>query len=209
MLRGIFESWPVTALTQNHLKPKHTLTHMLSLLPYLHLDEACSNCSFGAICDAQSGRCVCTMECVDSHQPVCGSDGTTYNSECELHVRACMEQMDLRVVSQGECSKCIYAECAYLLFMNPDNKHRLEVFLAICINNQRTTGFSGSQLKVCKKEKAQLKLGHLIRERGYFSLKRGLIARGSGVPRLSTREMIFEYLIQICILTRRIFPFLQ
>uniref|UniRef100_A0A3Q3XBV2 Agrin n=1 Tax=Mola mola TaxID=94237 RepID=A0A3Q3XBV2_MOLML len=76
-------------------------------------DEACSNCSFGAICDAQSGRCVCTMECVESHQPVCGSDGTTYNSECELHVRACTEQMDLRVVSQGECKTCGGTVCAW------------------------------------------------------------------------------------------------
>lgn len=85
----------------------HTSTHVLSLhlLLYLHLDDSCANCSFGAICDAQSGQCVCASECVKSHQPVCGSDGSTYNSECELHVRACKQQMDLRVVSQGECSK--------------------------------------------------------------------------------------------------------
>uniref|UniRef100_A0A665WYA5 Agrin n=1 Tax=Echeneis naucrates TaxID=173247 RepID=A0A665WYA5_ECHNA len=76
-------------------------------------DEACSNCSFGAICDAQSGQCVCASECVESHQPVCGSDGTTYNSECELHVRACKEQMDLRVVSQGECKTCGSTICAW------------------------------------------------------------------------------------------------
>uniref|UniRef100_A0A8C6WKB2 Agrin n=1 Tax=Neogobius melanostomus TaxID=47308 RepID=A0A8C6WKB2_9GOBI len=76
-------------------------------------DEACANCSFGAICDAQSSQCVCPSECVDSHQPVCGSDGTTYNSECELHVRACKEQMELRVVSQGECKTCGSAVCAW------------------------------------------------------------------------------------------------
>nr|XP_046252510.1 agrin isoform X4 [Scatophagus argus] len=76
-------------------------------------DETCGNCSFGAICDAQSGQCVCASECVESHQPVCGSDGTTYNSECELHVRACKEQMDLRVVSQGECKTCGSTVCAW------------------------------------------------------------------------------------------------
>ncbi|XP_054637122.1 agrin isoform X1 [Dunckerocampus dactyliophorus] len=76
-------------------------------------DEACANCSFGAICDAQSGLCVCATECVESHQPVCGSDGTTYNSECELHVRACKKQMDLRVVSQGECKTCGNTVCAW------------------------------------------------------------------------------------------------
>uniref|UniRef100_A0A3Q3QEC3 Agrin n=1 Tax=Monopterus albus TaxID=43700 RepID=A0A3Q3QEC3_MONAL len=76
-------------------------------------DETCANCSFGAICDAQSGQCVCASECVESHQPVCGSDGTTYNSECELHVRACKEQMDLHVVSQGECKTCGSSVCAW------------------------------------------------------------------------------------------------
>ncbi|XP_029291118.1 agrin isoform X2 [Cottoperca gobio] len=76
-------------------------------------DESCANCSFGAICDAQSGQCVCASECVESHQPVCGSDGSTYNSECELHVRACKQQMDLRVVSQGECKTCGSTVCAW------------------------------------------------------------------------------------------------
>ncbi|XP_076596610.1 agrin isoform X7 [Chaetodon auriga] len=76
-------------------------------------DESCANCFYGAICDAQSGQCVCALECVESHQPVCGSDGTTYNSECELHVRACTEQMDLRVVSQGECKTCGGTVCAW------------------------------------------------------------------------------------------------
>uniref|UniRef100_A0A8C5HGP2 Agrin n=1 Tax=Gouania willdenowi TaxID=441366 RepID=A0A8C5HGP2_GOUWI len=76
-------------------------------------DEACTNCSFGAICDAQSKLCVCPSECVDSHHPVCGSDGATYHNECELHVRACKEQMDLRVVSQGECKTCGSTVCAW------------------------------------------------------------------------------------------------
>ncbi|XP_041860203.1 agrin isoform X2 [Melanotaenia boesemani] len=76
-------------------------------------DEACANCSFGAICDAQTGQCVCPSECVESHQPVCGSDGITYSSECELHVRACREQMDLRVVSQGECKTCGNKICTW------------------------------------------------------------------------------------------------
>ncbi|XP_070695421.1 agrin [Pempheris klunzingeri] len=76
-------------------------------------DEACANCSFGAICDAQSGQCVCASECVESHQPVCGSDGITYDGECDLHVRACKEQMDIRVVSQGECKTCGSTVCAW------------------------------------------------------------------------------------------------
>uniref|UniRef100_A0A3P8UUF2 Uncharacterized protein n=1 Tax=Cynoglossus semilaevis TaxID=244447 RepID=A0A3P8UUF2_CYNSE len=56
------------------------------LLSHLFLDESCGNCSFGAICDAQSGQCVCASECVESHQPVCGSDGNT-----EIFIDSCVE----------------------------------------------------------------------------------------------------------------------
>lgn len=104
------------------------------LLSHLFLDESCGNCSFGAICDAQSGQCVCASECVESHQPVCGSDGTTYNSECELHVRACKEQMDLRVVSQGECSKWRICD-SYVVFntLNLITSSPCEEFQLLCI----------------------------------------------------------------------------
>ncbi|XP_072771994.1 agrin isoform X1 [Nerophis lumbriciformis] len=76
-------------------------------------DESCTNCSFGAICDVQTQTCVCATECVDSHQPVCGSDSTTYGSECELHVHACRTQTDLQVVSQGECKSCGHTVCSW------------------------------------------------------------------------------------------------
>uniref|UniRef100_A0A4W5QM83 Agrin n=1 Tax=Hucho hucho TaxID=62062 RepID=A0A4W5QM83_9TELE len=76
-------------------------------------DEVCANCSFGAICDGQSGSCVCPQECVESHQPVCGSDGSTYDSECELNVRACTKQLELRVLAQGECKTCGSAMCSW------------------------------------------------------------------------------------------------
>ncbi|XP_030622895.1 agrin [Chanos chanos] len=76
-------------------------------------DEPCANCSFGAICDAQTGRCVCPTECVDTQQRVCGSDGTTYENECELNVRACTQQLDLKVLSQGECKTCGNTVCGW------------------------------------------------------------------------------------------------
>ncbi|KAI5612251.1 agrin isoform X10 [Silurus asotus] len=76
-------------------------------------DKACTNCSFGAICDEQTRRCVCPKECVVSKQPVCGSDGITYMNECELHVHACIEQLDLHVVGQGECKTCGGTVCSW------------------------------------------------------------------------------------------------
>lgn len=65
--------------------------------------DRCGQCRFGALCEAETGRCVCPSECVASAQPVCGSDGHTYASECELHVHACTHQISLHVASAGHC----------------------------------------------------------------------------------------------------------
>uniref|UniRef100_A0A8C2VGY8 Agrin n=1 Tax=Chinchilla lanigera TaxID=34839 RepID=A0A8C2VGY8_CHILA len=75
--------------------------------------DQCGQCRFGALCEAETGRCVCPSECVASAQPVCGSDGYTYANECELHVHACTQQINLHVVSAGPCQTCGDTVCAF------------------------------------------------------------------------------------------------
>ncbi|NXB18675.1 AGRIN protein, partial [Rhagologus leucostigma] len=75
--------------------------------------DRCGKCQFGAICEAETGRCVCPTECVPSSQPVCGTDGNTYGSECELHVRACTQQKTILVAAQGDCKSCGSSVCSF------------------------------------------------------------------------------------------------
>ncbi|XP_029434147.1 LOW QUALITY PROTEIN: agrin [Rhinatrema bivittatum] len=75
--------------------------------------DRCGKCQFGAICEADTGRCVCPTECVPSAQPVCGTDGNTYGNECELHVRACTQQTNLQVAAQGDCKSCGSTVCSF------------------------------------------------------------------------------------------------
>uniref|UniRef100_UPI0040386C35 agrin-like n=1 Tax=Callospermophilus lateralis TaxID=76772 RepID=UPI0040386C35 len=75
--------------------------------------DRCGQCRFGALCEAETRRCVCPSECVASAQPVCGSYGYTYASECELHVHTCTHQISLHVASAGHCQTCGDTVCAF------------------------------------------------------------------------------------------------
>ncbi|KAL1249982.1 hypothetical protein QQF64_020987, partial [Cirrhinus molitorella] len=74
------------------------------------LKDPCSEvtCSFGSTCiqssDGLSAKCMCPLSCenVPKHV-VCGSDGLDYQSECELNMKACATQKNIRVHHQGRC----------------------------------------------------------------------------------------------------------
>lgn len=69
-------------------------------------------CGFGAVCQPSaegSGRasCVCRKSaCPALVAPVCGSDASTYSSECELRRAQCSRQRRIRLLSRGPCGEC-------------------------------------------------------------------------------------------------------
>lgn len=60
-------------------------------------------CAFGAVCSA--GRCVCPRCERPPPGPVCGSDGVTYGSSCELREAACQQQTQIEEARAGPCEQ--------------------------------------------------------------------------------------------------------
>ena len=74
-------------------------------------------CAHGAVCVDDNGmaNCVCPSAC-DSDalmEQVCGSDGVTYGSQCQLQQTACRQQRDIRVTHVGPCTGNGLPDVAY------------------------------------------------------------------------------------------------
>ncbi|XP_013176798.1 PREDICTED: agrin-like isoform X2 [Papilio xuthus] len=76
-------------------------------------------CQGGGDCvlDTDTGRhvCRCNHNCTEAQESevVCGTDGQTYMSQCELDSTACREQSDLRLAYRGDCALCDGVRCSF------------------------------------------------------------------------------------------------
>lgn len=72
-------------------------------------------CAFGAEClvdeRTQQAYCKCRETCSDVFAPVCGSDGVTYSSDCQLKMAACAQQTRIYIAHHGQCGKLYYVNC--------------------------------------------------------------------------------------------------
>ncbi|GBO43939.1 hypothetical protein AVEN_219038-1 [Araneus ventricosus] len=64
-------------------------------------------CKYGAICKESNGRsqCYCEIRCpaVSAPSPVCGTDGNTYATKCQMSVFSCRYQKSINLRQQGPC----------------------------------------------------------------------------------------------------------
>ncbi|XP_015922480.1 agrin [Parasteatoda tepidariorum] len=70
-------------------------------------EEPCEKkfCKFHGDCFEENRRasCRCATNCKEHYNPVCGSDGLTYNTECQLRVESCRKKKKLYVRHEGLC----------------------------------------------------------------------------------------------------------
>lgn len=74
------------------------------------IESLCStiDCDYpGAYCSVDDGKpkCICdTISCISDHEKVCGEDGQTYASRCDLMKFSCTKQIRIGVAHIGQCS---------------------------------------------------------------------------------------------------------
>ncbi len=67
-------------------------------------------CAFGSHCifskKSNQVNCICDIPCERNDQnPLCGSDGNTYDSVCSLKQSKCIQQKPINVVKYERCGK--------------------------------------------------------------------------------------------------------
>ncbi|XP_056266535.1 tomoregulin-1 isoform X2 [Pseudoliparis swirei] len=66
----------------------------------------CSSCRYGAECDEDSEDvwCICNIDCSGHNEnPVCATDGDSYNNPCLVREASCMKQEQIDVRHLGRC----------------------------------------------------------------------------------------------------------
>lgn len=66
----------------------------------------CSSCKYGAECDEDSEDvwCICNIDCSGHNEnPVCATDGNSYNNPCLVREASCMKQEQIDVKHLGWC----------------------------------------------------------------------------------------------------------
>ena len=70
------------------------------------LCEFYSKCIKGSDGKAECACPVCGNE--EKYSPVCGDNGKTYASQCELEKESCAKKRDIKTAKKEACGKCRY-----------------------------------------------------------------------------------------------------
>ncbi|KRY55337.1 Agrin [Trichinella britovi] len=81
------------------------------------------HCPYGAVCDIENNisYCKCPV-CSDSYEPVCGSDGITYENPCKMARSGCQKNIDIFISYKSKCDGCENLKCDFYSFCVSNSK---------------------------------------------------------------------------------------
>lgn len=76
-------------------------------IPSPCLDKVCDH---GAVCVVKNDEpvCECPEACPQTSDPVCGSDGHSYASPCEMRAMGCALQRAIQIQHKGPCGELLH-----------------------------------------------------------------------------------------------------
>ena len=94
--RYFFSTWRIT-----------TVTFFVFLNTFLDLDPCLDvTCDYHCLCKAfahHDARCVSVDSCPSFQEPICSSNGTTYDNNCLFEQQMCLLQLNFTVQHPGSC----------------------------------------------------------------------------------------------------------
>ncbi|VBB29084.1 unnamed protein product [Acanthocheilonema viteae] len=105
-----------------HLRAHACKTKHNESVKYYGKCDPCKDfiCSAGTICKVTADRrveCRCSQQCAMHSDPVCATDGNTYENECLMSVSACRHDKEILIYHKGRCKEdnpCKLIHCSDL-----------------------------------------------------------------------------------------------
>ena len=90
-------------------------------------------CPYGSHC--YRGQCKCPTDCPSDYEPVCGTDGRTYNNECWMMQQTCNDDKIVEIQSKGKASNF---NSYFFLFHHLDLNSKLIPIIGKCPHPHQT-----------------------------------------------------------------------